>query len=356
MTMGGQMPMTATGPVVIKLSDLVDGQEAVCFAALVKKTRGMTARNQPFVRCFFRDRRVQYESMLWHDHRFFADSDTWAEGTPFRLQVRGKHDLRYGMQIELLGIRPATDDDVAQGYDFQDLVESSRFSTKDLLESIRYRIDKYILEPHLHRLVCTLLDDHAELFCKMQAAQNMHHAYTAGLLEHVWSMTKVAELLIRHYSEYYSELNPSLNKGVVIAAVVLHDIGKLRELQYHPVEARYTKEGRLIGHILIGRDLVRDTAKTIEGFPEETLLLLEHAILAHHGRHEFGAPVLPQTVEAILVNFIDELDAKMNIAACQRMNSSTDDEFTERIYGLDNRRIYKGMPEDPSDDGTPPQG
>jgi 3'-5' exoribonuclease len=346
--------MAAIGSVVIRLSDLVDGQEAVCFAALVKKTRGMTARNQPFVRCLFRDKRVQYESMLWHDHRFFPEVDSWADGTPFRIQVRGKHDLRYGMQIELLGIRPATEDDRADGYDFYDLVESSSYDPTDLLASIRSRVDKNIREPHLHQLVCTIIDAHAELLSKIQAAQNMHHSYTAGLLEHVWSMTKVADLLVKHYGDYYSKLNPPLNKEVVIAAVVLHDIGKLRELQYHPVEARYTKEGRLIGHILIGRDLVRETARTIDGFPEETLLLLEHAILAHHGRHEFGAPVLPQTVEAILVNFIDELDAKMNIAARQRMTSMTDDEFTDRVYGLDNRRLYKGIPEEPAALDVPP--
>ena len=130
----------------------------------------------------------------------------------------------------------------------------------------------------------------------------------------------------------------------MIAAIVLHDIGKLRELQYHPVEARYTKEGCLIGHILMGRDLVRETARTIDGFPEETLLLLEHAILAHHGKREFGAPVLPQTLEAILVSFIDDLDAKMNIVARQRMLSATDDEFTDRVYGLDNRRHLQGNP------------
>ena len=341
------MAAIGTPAVVIRLSDLVDGQEAVCFGALVKKTRGTTARSQPFVRCMFRDKRVQLEAMLWHDHRFFADADSWTEGTAYRLEVRGKHDLRYGMQIEILGIRPATEADAVEGFDFFDLVESSQYDTKKLLDSIRQRIDKYILEPHLHELVTRILDQHEDLFSKMQAAQNMHHCYTAGLLEHVWSMTKVADFLIKHYGDYYHDLNPPLDKGVVIAAIVLHDIGKLRELQYHPVEARYTKEGRLIGHILMGRDLVRETAHTIDGFPEETLLLLEHAILAHHGKHEFGAPVLPQTMEAILVNFVDELDAKMNIVARQRMRSQGDDEFTDRVYGLDNRRIYKGIPEEP---------
>ena len=347
------MAAMGTATVVIRLSDLVDGQEAVCYAALVKKTRGMTARNQPFLRCMFRDKRVQYESMLWHDHRFFESAEEWAEGNAYRLEVRGKHDLRYGMQIELLGIRPAADEDEAEGFDFHDLVESSKYTAKELMDSILLRVEKCIDEPHVKALVKKILTDHGDLFSKMQAAQNMHHSYTGGLLEHVWSMTKVAELMTKHYSSYYSELDPPLNKGIVIAAIILHDIGKLRELQYHPVEARYTKEGRLIGHILMGRDLVRDTARTIEGFPDETLLLLEHAILAHHGKHEFGAPVLPLTLEAILVSFIDDLDAKMNIVARQRMKSVTDDDFTDRVYGLDNRRLYKGIPESPDDDMAP---
>jgi 3'-5' exoribonuclease len=342
--------MVANGTVVVRLSDLVDGQEAVCYAALVRKTRGTTARNQPYVKCLFRDKRVQYEAPLWHDHRLFHDAETWTEGIAYRLQVRGEFKLKYGMQIEILSIRPASEEDANDGYDFFDLVESSQYDTKELMESIRYRIDKYIDEPLLRQLVLKILDDHEDLLAKMPAAQNMHHSYTAGLLEHVWSMTKIAETLIKHYGSYYSRLNPPLNKGVVIAAIVLHDIGKLRELKYHPVEARYTKEGCLIGHVLMGRDLVRETARAIEGFPEETLLLLEHAILAHHGKREFGAPVLPQTLEAILVSFVDDLDAKMNIVARQRMSSHTDDDFTDRVYALDNRRIYKGIPEEPGDD------
>jgi len=338
--------VTGTGTVAIRLSELVDGQEAVCFAALVKKTRGMTARNQPYVKCLFRDKRVQYEAPLWHDHRFFQDAQTWTEGTAYRLEVRGDFKLRYGLQLEIIAIRPATSADEAEGYDFHDLVESSKYSTQELIESIQYRIDKYILEPHLRELVQRILQDHGDVFAKMPAAQSMHHPYTGGLLEHVRSMTKIAEFLIKHYAEYYSELDPPLDKGLVIAAVILHDIGKIRELQYHPVEARYTKEGRLIGHILMGRDLVRDVARTIDGFPEETLLLLEHAILAHHGKHEFGAPVLPQTIEALLVSLVDDMDAKVNMLARQRLRSIGEDEFTERVFGLDNRRIYRGIPEE----------
>jgi 3'-5' exoribonuclease len=332
--------------VVVRLSDLVDGQEAVCFAALVRKTRGLTQRNQPYIKCYFRDRRVQYEAPLWYDHRYFGEAEHWTDGLAYRLQVRARNDLRYGMQLDILGIRPAGDDDAPDGYDFYDLVESSRYQTEKLMQSIRDRIKKYVTEPHLYELVTRILGAHEGLFTKMPAAQSFHHSYTAGLLEHVWSMSRVAALMVDHYAEYYEDLEPPLDKGVVIAAAVLHDIGKLRELRYHPVEAKYTKEGCLIGHVLMGRDLVRETARQIEDFPEETLLLLEHAILSHHGKREFGAPILPQTMEALLVSYIDDLDAKMNIVFRERMNSTSSEDFTERIYALDNRRIYKGIPGD----------
>ena len=204
-------------------------------------------------------------------------------------------------------------------------------------------VEKCVDEPPLKQLVLTILNDHAELFKRMPAAQSFHHSFTAGLLEHVWSMTRVASFLADHYARYYFKLDPPLNKGVIVAATVLHDIGKLRELQYHPVEAKYTKEGCLIGHVLMGRDMVREAARKIEGFPEETLICLEHAILAHHGKREFGAPIVPQTIEALLVSYIDDLDAKMNIAARHRIDCGTDGEFTDKVYALDNRRFYKGV-------------
>jgi 3'-5' exoribonuclease len=257
------------------------------------------------------------------------------------------------MQIEVIDGRAACDEDKAEGYAFGELVESSDYDPEWLFKRIHELIDRSIDDPALKRLVCDLLREHAALFKKMPAAQNFHHSYTAGLLEHVWSMTRIAAFLAEHYAKYYEHLDPPLNKGVVMAATILHDIGKLRELAYHPVETRYTKEGQLIGHVLIGRDMVREAAARIEGFPPETLILLEHAILAHHGRREFGAPIVPQTLEALLVSYIDDLDAKMNIVARERLFSTSDGEFTDRVYALDNRRFYKGIPtEAPGDEDS----
>lgn len=334
-----------TEPVVIKLSDLVSDEEAVCYAALVRKTKGMTRSGQPYMRCVFRDSRSTVEAPLWSDNRFLEEAEHWKEGTAYRLQVRGKFDVRYGMQVEILGIRPTTDEDVAHGFVFADLYESSRYPSDELLRKLRDLIERCIDQPHLRRLVEDILEENQALFKKMPAAQGMHHSYTGGLIEHVWSMTRIASFLADHYAKYYDQLDPPLNRGVVVAATVLHDIGKLRELEYHPVETKYTKEGQLIGHILIGRDMIREAAARIEGFPAETLILLEHAVLSHHGKREFGSPIPPLTMEALLVSYIDDLDAKMNCVARERMTSQTADIFTDRIYALENRRFYKGIPD-----------
>jgi 3'-5' exoribonuclease len=347
--------MAANGPIVIKLSDLVNDQEAVCFAALVKKTRGTTKANQPYLKCLFRDRRVTREAALWHDHPLFMEADSWTDGEAYRLRVRGKYHIRYGMQIEILSIQPTTENDTADGFDFFDLIPNSLIPADELLRKLRFLIDRQIENPSLKTLVDNILCENETLFTRMPAAQNFHHSYTAGLLEHVWSMARIAALLGEHYARYYDQLDPPLNRGLIVAAAILHDIGKLRELQYHPVEAKYTKEGNLIGHIVLGRDMVREAAQRIEGFPPELLLNLEHAILAHHGKREFGSPVIPNTIEAFIVSCVDELDAKMNIMVQERMNSQTDDDFTDRVFAMDNRRIYKGVSERlPGDEVDPP--
>jgi 3'-5' exoribonuclease len=338
--------MAASRTVVTRLSDLVDGQEAVCFGALFKKTRGMTKSNQPFLKCYFRDKRAILESALWHDHRLFREADAWPEGVAYRLHVHARFDLRFGMQIDILSARLATEADAEDGYDFFDLVPSSRIPPEDLLGKLNQLIERYVDHAALKSLVQNVLNENVALLVRMPAAQHMHHAYTAGLLEHIWSMTRIAGFLADHYSKYYDDLNPPLNRGLLIAATILHDIGKLRELEYHPFEAKYTTEGHLIGHVLLGRDMVRAAARKIDGFSPELLMLLEHAILAHHGKREFGAPILPQTLEALILSYVDELDARVNMVARESLDSQAGDGFTDRIFALENRRFYKGVAEE----------
>ena len=335
--------MAGTDTAVIRLSDLQDGQEATCFAALVKKVRAMTVRDQPYLRCTFRDKRVTVEAMIWADNRFFNLANSWVEGQGYRLEVRGELKPKYGMQIHISDIRPAVPEDEVEGYDFQDLVNSSKYPFGHCYGKILGFVDQHIVDPNLKRLVRQILEENSDLFQKMPAAQNMHHGFIGGLAEHVWSVARISIMLANHYVVYYDEMNPPLNKCVIVAAAILHDIGKLRELDCSKIEAKYTKEGTLIGHILIGRDMVRDAAKVLGDIPFETQLLLEHAILAHHGKAEYGAPKLPMTLEALIVHYADEIDAKVN-AVTRGLQSSDDDGFTDKIWAVENRRFYRGIP------------
>jgi len=338
-----------TGVNVVRLSDLAHGQEAECFGALSKKEPGTDKNGNPFVRCYFRDKRVVRVAPLWFANPIREVSEGWPVGEAYRLKVRGDQTARYGFQLEIIAGRPVIEDDKADGYDFFDLVESTDYSPDLLFETIHGYIDRYIQEECLATLVRRILDENEVSFKRMPAAQAFHHSFTGGLLEHVWSMTRVSGFLAEHYGKYYSKLDPPLNRGVIVAAAILHDIGKLRELVYHPVEVKYSTVGSLVGHVLLGRDLVREVARTIAGFPDETLLLLEHAILAHHGKEEFGAPKAPQTIEALIVHYADDIDSKINAAARERLRSTTDEQFTDKVFAL-GRRIYKGIPQEPAVD------
>lgn len=332
---------------IVPLSQLQHGQEAICFAALVRKDVGTDKHGNPFVKCHFRDRYVERVAPLWWSNAFREQAEHWREGDAFRIRAKGLMLVKFGFQLELVDIRPVAPEDEADGYNYFHLVESSHRDPEEMLRSVRLCVDKFIEEEPLRLLVHRVLDEHKPLFSRMPAAQAMHHNYTAGLLEHVWSMTRLAGFVADHYARYYQELNPPINKGIIVAACVLHDVGKIVELDYHPVEAKYTTRGKLIGHVLLGRDLVRDLAREIPDFPEETLLLLEHAILAHHGKEEFGAPKPPQTIEALIVHYIDDLDSKVNAVARKLIAASVSDNpepFTDRVFAMNNRAFYRGTP------------
>jgi len=326
----------------LTLADLVDDKEAECYAALVSREIKTKKNGELYYRCQFRDRALALEAMIWPESPVAAEAPQWPIGAIYWLKAKTKTD-QYGRKLEILAIRPVNQADYDHGLDDSQFYEASSFPRQTLRAKLDELIDKNLTDPHLKRLVEIILNEHGELLDKMPAAQKMHHAYTRGLLEHVWSMTRVAVLLGKHYAQYYKELDPPLNVSLVITTAIVHDLGKIYELEYLPTGASYTRIGKLIGHVIIGRDMVRDAAGRIEGFPQELLLQLEHAVLAHHGKREFGAPVLPQTLEAILISFIDDMDAKMNAAAQALMTPGGEGGFTEKVYALDQRTLYRGV-------------
>jgi 3'-5' exoribonuclease len=159
-------------------------------------------------------------------------------------------------------------------------------------------------DPHLQALLQAFLSDPeiAAALRQAPAAKGMHHAWIGGLLEHVLSLLGICDLAARHY--------PTVNRDLLLTGVILHDIGKLRELCWG-TSFDYTLEGQLLGHITIGLGMIEKKIAALPDFPPAKRILVEHLVLSHHGKYEFGSPKLPMTPEAILLHYLDDLDAKM---------------------------------------------
>lgn len=142
----------------------------------------------------------------------------------------------------------------------------------------------------------------AKAFCNSSAAKMVHHGFVGGLLEHTLGVVKLCD--------YYCTAYPILNRDLLLSAAMCHDIGKIKEISPFP-ENDYTDDGQLLGHIVIGAQMVAEKAATIPGFPHSILSQLQHCILAHHGKYEYGSPKLPAIIEALALNYADDTDAKL---------------------------------------------
>lgn len=347
------MARTPAEPRIARLHELEPGQTADVFALLAKKDRGQTRDSKPFYRVTFRDAHRSVTTMIWLDGGWFEDCEQhWRVGEYYKLRGRYQEN-QYGPQFDLEKWRLIEPGDTAQGFDPADFHTATRFDTAALFDELVGLAKQHITQPDLKTLTVSLLRDHQELLVLMAAAAHNHHAYQGGYLEHVVSVTKTAIYLADKYVEHYPAMQPPLSKSLVVAGAILHDIGKLLELQHRPEGAEYTPSGRLIGHILLGRDLVRDSARRIEDFDAETLLRLEHIIVSHQALPEWGSPIAPSTPEALLVHYADDIDAKFQMMALALTTPPTADEqvFTTRDNPL-KRRIFRGLPTDESNSGA----
>jgi 3'-5' exoribonuclease len=208
------------------------------------------------------------------------------------------------LQLKLDNCRPVSEADRADGFDEALLVPSTRESVDDLWGRLGATLDAHLARPEAKRLAGAALARHGEALRLHPAAKSIHHAVRGGLLEHTVSMLELAVRVATHY--------PELDRDLLLLGVLFHDLGKLLELGAMP-GSDYTAQGRLVGHIVLGRDLVRELAAEIPDFPADLLLQLEHLVLAHQGRFEFGSPVQPATAEAIALHALDDLDSKLAV-------------------------------------------
>jgi 3'-5' exoribonuclease len=170
------------------------------------------------------------------------------------------------------------------------------------------------------------------LFKAAPAAKKMHHAYIGGLLEHTLSMAILVDRLAGHYT--------GVDRDLLLTGAILHDIGKIREFEFTS-HIDYTSEGRLLSHIVIGLQIIDEKMKLIKDFPEEQAVLLKHLVVSHHGVREFGSPELPKTIEAVLLNHIDEIDSKVK-GIREFMASEDPNASWTSFHKLMNRHFYMG--------------
>ncbi len=254
------------------------------------------------------------------------------------VKVRGRTENYKGsMQFIIEGIQPTLPDQKINIEDFLPCTEKDvEQMFKRTLEILRTIKDKSLLY-----LVKEFVDDKELMakFKKAPAAVSLHHACLGGLLEHTLNLLELAMLIGPRY--------PGINMDLMLTGTFLHDIGKTQELAWD-VALKYTDSGQLIGHLVIGAMMVEQKARKVQQesgqpFPPQTLQVLQHMILAHHGDYEFGSPKLPMTSEAMALHHLDNLDAKLEMIKREIADSEPDSDWTKYVRSME-RKFFKLRP------------
>jgi 3'-5' exoribonuclease len=299
------------------------GEQVEKFLLIKNATKGIASNGKPFLTLILQDQSGEIEAKLWD----VSESEENIYSPESIVKVMGDiQNYRGRMQLKLRQIRAAGPADSVKLADF---LETAPLDKEEMMS----KLTQYIFEmknPNIQRITRHLLKKHQQAFLDYPAATRNHHEFVSGLAYHVVSMLDLAKAI--------SSLYPSLDKDLLFAGVILHDLGKVHELS-GPVAASYTVEGNLLGHISI---MVNEIGKAAEelGISGEEVIVLQHMVLSHHGKAEWGSPKPPLIKEAEILHYIDNLDAKMNMLdrALSRVKPG---EFTERNFALDNRSFYK---------------
>jgi 3'-5' exoribonuclease len=316
----------------IYIADLAGFEEGKLFDGfflVLAKQQRTTKNNKPYLSLVLGDKTGQLEGRVWEptDPRIAKEFERGdivkARGSASRFDER--------LQMKIDQLRVAQPSEV----DKSDLLPSTTFDVADLWRQLLGFAESFT-NPDLKLLIATILADPfvSAAYREAPAAKQLHHAWLGGLLEHVVSLLTLAERVAAHY--------PILDRDLLLTGVILHDIGKLRELSWQ-VGFDYTVEGQLLGHIQIGSALTEHAIDSLPNFPPRLKTLVLHMILSHHGKLEFGSPKLPMIPEAIALSFIDDLDAKMQAIQgefdkCIREGKGAD-EMTGKVWALDQRQL-----------------
>ena len=316
----------------IYIADLAQFDEGKIFDGfflVLAKQQRMSKTNKPYLNLILGDKTGQLEGRIWDpgDPRIAKDFN---KGDIVKARgCASRFDDRLQMKVDQLRLALPTE------VDKTDMLPSTTYDVDALWKQLQASVES-MTNADLKQLLTTILADPAisVAYREAPAARQLHHAWLGGLLEHVVSLLNLADRVAAHY--------PLLDRDLLLTGVVLHDIGKVRELSWG-IGFDYTVEGVLLGHIQMGVDMVEKAIASLPNFPDRLRTLVLHLILSHHGKLEFGSPKLPMIPEAIVLNFVDDLDAKMQAVASEFEKSAREgkgpDELTGKVWSLDNRQL-----------------
>jgi 3'-5' exoribonuclease len=308
------------------VSDIAAGDGIGEIFVLAEKSMSHKRDGNPFLNVVLADNSGQIKGVVWDNVAQIASGVNAGDYVRVTAQAG---EYRGMLQLVVKSMSTVSAAEVAP----EDFLPASNRDTEKMFERLRALTDT-IESPSLRSLMdaCWNDADLVQRFKRAPAAKKMHHAYLGGLIQHTLSMALLADKVAGHYS--------GVDRDLLIVGAVLHDMGKIRELTYD-VAIDYTDEGRLLSHIAIGLEIVQAKIQSLAEFPPELAALVKHMIVSHHGAREFGSPEPPKTIEAVLLNYIDEIDSRVN-GIREFMAADDPDASWTAYHRLLERQFFKG--------------
>lgn len=303
------------------LCEYVDGEHISGQFLVSNVTKGINASGTQYLNVDLRDSSASMNAKKWE----VSSKDEEVVVTGNVIHIEGEV-LKYkeALQIKLLSVREVSLDEV----DPSKFLKQPPISKEELIKKFNSFVES-VNDVDCRKLLDYFVNKYKNHLYDYPAASSIHHEYSSGLLVHCTTMAEIAEKLCSIYP---------VNRDLVITSILLHDFGKMTELE-GPIVYKYSIKGKLIGHISIMASEIERAAIEL-GLTSETPLLLQHAILSHHGQLDYGSPVLPVTAEALMLSLVDNLDSKM-VITLKALEETKVGDFTNKVYPLDGRSFYK---------------
>lgn len=278
------------------IKDLKEGDRVFDIYLCKHKQAAVTKNGKPYENVILQDKTGTIDAKVWEPNNpGIGDYDALDY-----IEVYGEvNSFQGALQVSVKRIRVCSEGE----YNPADYLPVSQKNIGEMYTELLAIISS-IKNTYLKQLLESFFKDEAfkKKFCNSSAAKTVHHGFVGGLLEHTLSVTKLCD--------YYCTMYPILKRDLLLTAAMCHDMGKIKEISSFP-ENDYTDDGQLLGHIVMGSQMIGEKAAQIDGFPHGLLAQVQHCILAHHGKYEYGSPKIPAIIEAVALNYADDTDAKL---------------------------------------------